>query len=232
MHLTKSNAHKAGLLYLSIAVFGIFAHFFVRTPLLEAPDAATAATMIADNPTLFRLGFVADVLSQLSHFFLVLLLYRMFKEVNSTAARLMLACVLVSVSISFLNLLNMYAALQLALPGITLTDFAPAQQQALSAFFLQLHDHGYNIAGIFFGLWLYPLGLMAKQSGRIPKIIGYLLMLGCFGYMLEFLVEFLFPQYPGVAIPGLILASAGEFSFLFYILIKGLKQEPKALATA
>jgi hypothetical protein len=37
---------------------------------------------------------------------------------------------------------------------------------------LDLHDHGYSIAGVFFGLWLLPLGYLAYRSRLFPRVKG------------------------------------------------------------
>jgi Domain of unknown function (DUF4386) len=48
--------------------------------------------------------------------------------------------------------------------------------------FLNLHGHGFDIAGIFWGLWLFPLGLLVYRSSFLPRILGVVLMVNCFAY--------------------------------------------------
>ena len=50
---------------------------------------------------------------------------------------------------------------------------------------LDLQHHGYLVAQIFFGLWLFPLGLLAYRSGMFPRPIGVLLMAGAVSYRLD-----------------------------------------------
>jgi len=38
--------------------------------------------------------------------------------------------------------------------------------------FLNLHELGTNIAGIFWGLWLFPMGYLVYKSGFLPRILG------------------------------------------------------------
>jgi hypothetical protein len=35
---------------------------------------------------------------------------------------------------------------------------------------------GFDMAGVFLGLWLFPLGLLVCRSGFIPRIPGILLV--------------------------------------------------------
>ncbi len=42
--------------------------------------------------------------------------------------------------------------------------------------FLNLHGQGLDVEAIFWGLWLFPLGLLAYRSGFIPRNSGYFLV--------------------------------------------------------
>jgi len=223
MNLNKRNARLAGLLYLLIVLFGLFAEFVVRTGLKVPGDAGATASNILENEMLYRLGFVSDLLCQSSHFFLVLVLYMMLKSVHQNAALVMLSSVLVSVSISFINMLNHYAPLLLLGDSGYFSSFSAEQLDTLSLMFLDLHSYGYSIAGIFFGVWLYPLGYLVRKSARFPKILGTLLMIACFGYIIDFFIVFLFPKLEAATIPGLIVSVIGELSFCFYLLIAGVR---------
>jgi len=221
--LNQKNARFAGLLYLIVTITGIFAEFFVRSKFIIGGDTAATIQNISSNLFLFRLGFVSDIVCQTAHFFLVLVLYAMFKSINQRAALFMLSCVLVSVSITFLNLLNHFAAVILLTDSSIMSGFSTEQVHSMVMLFLNLHKNGYSIAGVFFGLWLFPLGTFVYQSNRFPKVIGILLMISCFGYLIDFVVKFLFPEMVVITYPGLAIAVVGELSICFYLLIKGVK---------
>lgn len=69
------------------------------------------------------------------------------------------------------------------------------------------------------------------KSGYFPKILGVLLMIACFGYLIDVFVIFLFPSYEAIAYPGLAVAATAEISFGLWLLFKGLKK-PRQDATA
>jgi hypothetical protein len=46
--------------------------------------------------------------------------------------------------------------------------FDQRQLDALVLLFLRLHNQGLALAGIFWGLWLFPFGILAMRSGFIP----------------------------------------------------------------
>ncbi|MCB0786281.1 MAG: DUF4386 domain-containing protein, partial [Flavobacteriales bacterium] len=58
----RSLARFAGWMYLIISACGLFAGLGVREAMLVPGDPAATAAQIAEQPFLFRLGFVADLL--------------------------------------------------------------------------------------------------------------------------------------------------------------------------
>ena len=83
---------------------------------------------------------------------MVLALYRLFKGVNKQHAALMVTLFVVSVPISFLNVLNDVAALVLVSGADFLSVFEKGQLDALVLVFLRLHSYGLLVAQIFWGL--------------------------------------------------------------------------------
>ena len=137
----------------------------------------------------------------------------------------MVVFALVSVTIGFINKLNQIAALLLLSGADYLTAFTADQFQALVPLFLDLHEVGIMIAYIFWGLWLFPLGYLVFKSGFLPRILGILLMIGWFGYMLDFFTFFLFPDFNATIQPVFQITGIGEFLFPLWLLIKGVNVE-------
>ena len=80
--------------------------------------------------------------------------------------------VLVSAAVGFLNTLNNIAALILFPGGEFLIVFDTAQLNALGMLFIRLHSQGIFIDEIFWGVWLFPFGLLVFRSGFLPRFIG------------------------------------------------------------
>ena len=105
-----------------------------------------------------------------------------------------------------------------------LSLFAPGQLNALAMVFLNLYEQGISIVGIFWGLWLFPFGMLIIKSKFIPKIIGVFLIIGCFSYLVDSFTSLLFPEYKTIVSPLMIVSLAiGEFSIILWLLIKGVK---------
>lgn len=230
----KRLARIAGVLYLGVAVLGGFAELVVRDGIVELGHPGVTADNIRESATLFRAGFVADLVQATLFLFTAMALYLLLRGVNELVARAMVVIVAVSVAIICLNLLNQWVALQVATDDGFANAFGQAGSDALTGLFADMHHDGYLIAQIFFGLWLLPLGYLVLRSGWFPKAIGVLLIVGCFGYLVDTFATFLAPDVAD-AIEAIVVAPAaiGELWFVAYLLIKGARdreEEPRALA--
>jgi len=218
------TARVVGVLYLLVIIFGMFAELYVGLRLIVPGDAATTASNIMASELLYRIGFMSGLFHHTCFLLLVLVFYKLLKPVNKYLAVLMLVLGLGAVPIMMLNMLNQFAALLLLSGAGYLTVFTTDQLQALTMLFLDFHNHGYFIAGMFSGLFLLPLGYLVFKSGYIPKFLGVLLMAGCFGYLTELFIVFVFPNYEVISYLGLAVAIIAEFSITFWLLLKGVKE--------
>ncbi len=215
------TARIAGILYLSLVPLGFFG-MFTSSGLIVPGDAAATAKNILASESLFRLGIVIALLVQLVNIFVVFALYKLLKPVNKSMAASMVIFILLGAPIAMLNELNQFAVLALLHGADTLTGFTAGQVQALVPMVLNLHQMGINIAGIFWGLWLFPMGYLVFKSGFLPKLLGILLIIGCLGYLVDSFAAFLFPSF-GVNIA--LFTFWGEVLFPLWLLIKGVNVE-------
>ncbi len=190
-------------------------------------DPAATAHNIAASGTLYRLGIFADLAGQTIFIFVALALYHLLKEVNHRHALLMLILLLVSIPISFLNELNSVAALTLARGADFLSVFDERQRIALMRLFLNLRGAGFDVAEVFWGLWLFPLGLLVYRSGFIPRILGILLMVGCFAYLANSFTSLVLPQYEVAVSRWMSPLQLVEMLFMSWLLIMGAKPKPQ-----
>ena len=131
-----------------------------------------------------------------------------------------------------LNELNSVAALILVRGTDFLSIVDKPQRDALAMLFLNLHGRGFGIAEIFWGLWLLPLGLLVYRSGFIPRILGVLLMVNCFSYVVTSFTSFVLPQYESIVARWMMPLQFGELLFMLWLLIMGAKPKPLAGAAS
>src|SRR5687767_4224904 len=111
MDSLRKTARVAGIFYLGMAITGVFGLMYVPSTLYVTGDANATAENIRGNEMLFRLGIVSNLACQILFIFLALQLYKLFKSVNQSQARLMVGLVLASVPVAFLNMANQSVAL-------------------------------------------------------------------------------------------------------------------------
>jgi hypothetical protein len=217
-------ARIAGLFYLVVAIFGGFAHLYVRAKVYQPGDAATTADNVVANADLVRVGVVADLVQATFFLVVAMALYLLLKHVNTYVARAMVTFVAVAVAIMCLNMVHQFGALLVATDGSYASALGAGGSDAMVLLMLDLQHHGFLIAQIFFGLWLLPLGYLAHRSGMFPRALGVLLMIGCFSYLVDMLAMFLLPATAD-SISTFVLAPAAvaELWMVGYLLVKGVK---------
>jgi hypothetical protein len=135
---------------------------------------------------------------------------------------------LMPAAIYFFNVLNDAGALMLVRGADFLSVFEKPQRDALAMLFLNLHDQGFVVGEIFYGLWLLPLAVLTYRSRFLPRFLGVWLILNGFAYLVLSLTSLLLPQYEdrvsNIAFPVLF----GEVAFMLWLVIMGAKPQPLA----
>jgi len=227
MSFTKNPGRFAGLLYVLMSIVGFFAIAYVPNKLIVHGNATATANNIAASETLFRLGIAGNLIGQAGFIFVALALYDLLKGVSRRHASLMVILIVVSTPIAFLNELNSIAALVLVRGTDFLSVFEKPQRDALAMLFLNLHGHGFGVAAMFWGLWLFPLGLLVYRSRFLPRFLGVWLAFAGVAWVIQSLTGVLLPQYQDKVNAYSQPALFGEIALMLWLLIKGAK--PPAL---
>ncbi len=225
----KKTARIAGFLYLWFIIFMATANAVGRTGIIVDGDAAATAANIIAKGTLFRIGFVCDLLSALLFLLTAWALYALLKQVNRYLAPLFLLLNLCGVAVQCFSMILLYAALPLVSGGGYLAAFSTDQLNAQAMFFLGLYKAGFTSAQLFFGAWTLPLGYLVFKSGFLPKALGVMLMLDCLAVLIWFFQFFFLPSYPAISYPCYAVSFIAEFSLTLWLLIMGAKDQKPAL---
>jgi hypothetical protein len=231
MNPTKKQARIAGLLYLLASIPAVFSWIYVNGKVFVRDDATATANNIRAFETLFRLGIASELIGSIIFIFVVLALYRLFKAVSEKHAMAMAILLLISTPISLLAVLGELAALILAGGANFLSTFDQHQLDSLGYLFFRLHGQALVVAQVFWGLWLFPFGVLLIRSGFIPRFIGYLLFIAGVGYLLDSFSSIVLPQYAHSISRFAMLLTLGELSIIFWLLIWGAKLPRVAPAT-
>jgi len=226
MSFIHNPGRQIGLLYLVVSIPGAFALMYVPSKVIIHGNPTATINNIAASEMLFRLGIAANLASQALFIMVALALYDLLKGVNRRHAVLMVTLIVVSIPIAFMNELNAIATLVLVHGAGYLSIFEKPQRDALAMLFVDLHSHGFDVVSIFWGLWLFPLGLLVYRSGFFPRVLGILLMAHCFAYLATSLTSIVLPQYEDIVSRWMMPLQFGELLFMFWLLIMGARPKP------
>jgi hypothetical protein len=223
----KKLARIAGLLYLGVVITGIFTLMYVPAKLIVSGNSLLTYQNIISSEQLFRLGIIGGLLCYTFFLFLPIVLYKLLKPANEYYAKIMVLLAILSVPLFFLNVQNEFTVLSLIKDTNNRFGLSAEQLQSQVILHLVQYDNGMRIIHIFSGLWLFPFGYLVFKSGFLPKILGVLLMLGCFGYLINFVGGTLISNYSKIGISSYISlpASIGEIGTCLWLLIMGAKDK-------
>ena len=176
---------------------------------------------LTQHESLARLGIVMEMGVVITQALVALWFYRLFKSVNTFAAGSIAAFGLVNA----VAILGSAALLATALDvsqdaSLTVSGGAAATAQLLYV----VSGNLWIIGGIFFGLWLIPMGWLARRSGWMPSLLGWILMIGGVGYVANALLRYLLPD-AGLAVDLLTTpATVGELWMVGYLCLRGVRR--------
>jgi hypothetical protein len=218
----RRQARLAGLLYLLVVLIGPIGLIYAPGELIVRGDATATMDNIRTSEGLMRLGIASELVHQVIFVFTVLALYRLFRGVDEAlAGQMVILGALLSVPIVFVNVLNEIATLVLASGADFLAVFGKPQLDALAYLFLRLHGQGIAVASIFWGLWLFPFGLLAIRSRFIPRLFGVLLMIAGASMVVDAFTTLVLPRYAAVVSAVASPLGLAELPIVFWLLIWG-----------
>jgi hypothetical protein len=90
-----------------------------------------------------------------------------------------------------------------------------------------LADGFWTVGAVFFGLWLVPMGWFAISTRRLPRALGWILVLGGIGYVVNAVLEAAWPGAAGPIADVLVIpATVGELWMIGYLLVRGIRPLP------
>jgi hypothetical protein len=218
---SKRIARAAGALYLLVVVLAGIAQLGIRAGIPVPGGAAATVENSAANPTLIRVSLATDIAIATIFVLVGVALYLLFRHVDRHAPGALAVFAVVGVGLILINLLFHHAALLVA-PGPSRNALDAPNSDGLISLLLDMHDHGYTITGLAFGLCLLPLGYLAYQSSLFPRVVGTVLVVSLIvSLIVSALVGLLWPDLPTVAHRVIAPPPVADFWLILYLVAKG-----------
>jgi hypothetical protein len=213
-------ARIAGVFYLIITAFALFAYLYVRGQVIVPGDMARTAANILAQEQLYRTGFSAAVIVVICNPPMGLLLYELLKVVNPRLALLALVFIIISTTIEAVNLFNYITPLfTLSLPEYR-GAFDPDELQALARGPIRLFGYAFSVSLTFFGVFCALNGYLILRSKFLPAILGLLMIVAGVTYWINSFQLFLALPIP--YIPWVTLVA--ELSLALWLLVVGVNE--------
>ena len=218
------TARTTGLLYLGLAVTGALGYQLVRGLLYVADDPGATLSNLVEHTATARLGIVLELAIVLTQALAAVWFYRLFRSVDSFAAGLIAVFGMVNAAVILSSAAVLATALDVADDSsLAVSGGAAATVQLLYV----ISGHLWGVGGLFFGLWLIPMGWLAVHSGWLPRVLGQLLMLGGMGYVLSTFVSYVFANADLAAGLLTVPATIGELWIVGYLIVFGVREHAR-----
>ena len=212
------TARTTGVFYLGLAITGVLGFLIVRPRLFAADDPNATLANLVTHEALARAGVALELLMVITQALAACWFYRLFRTIDSFAAS----------GIAVFGLVNAVVGLVSAALLATAVEVSvhPVGDSAATVQVLYLvSDNLWGVGGLFFGLWLIPMGWCVLRSGWMPRVLGWILVGGGVGYVLSAFIRYLAPDAQAVAEALAYPASVGELWMVGYLLIRGVRRQ-------
>ena len=211
------TARTTGIWYLLMAITGILGFLIFHPQVFDSEDAEKTLTNLIDFESLARTRLLLEFAIVVSQALTAVWFYRLFRHINEWAAWSVGIWGMINSVAIMISAISMASAIQIANSSQPLND-----KIILIELLSSIITNAWGVGGLFFGLWLIPLGYIITSTKRMPVWLGRTLIVGGIGYLLSTVVN-----YIGIEIPLsgylTIPATVGEFWIIGYLLIFGIR---------
>ena len=219
MHALTHTARWTGVAYLALAAFGMAGFLLIRPQLYIPGDADATLAALHAHAALAHLALVLEVGIVAAQALAALGFYALFRQDRPDAAFGVAAFGMANAAAILGS-----AAMMTTAVGIAEVPARAADAAATVAMLFQISQGFWTAGGLFFGLWLIPMGVYVLSTSRMPRALGWLLVGGGAGYIAGTAIGLGWTGAPSWLVDALPLpATAGEFWMIAYLLIRGIR---------
>ncbi|MCA6075026.1 DUF4386 domain-containing protein [Fulvivirga sedimenti] len=212
-----TTARIAGIWYLLMAISGILGFMIFHPQVYVSADPQKTLANLIDNESLARTRLLLEFGIIVSQALTAVWFFKLFRKINDWAAWAVGIWGMVNSVVIIISAISMGTAIDIAGSSQNVED-----KLILIELLTDLSSNAWRVGGLFFGLWLIPLGYIITSSKRMPLWLGRTLIIGGIGYLLSTTISYSgieFPPAKYLTIP----ATIGEFWMIGYLLIFGIR---------
>lgn len=212
------TARLAGLCYLLLAISGMLGFLLFHGQIFVKDNAAQTLNNLIQKVSVASIRLVMELIIIVSQSLAAFYFYKLFANRDATAALALLIWGTVNAVFISISAISMCVAVDLAHN----TSLAVQDKLPLIQLLSNIIGQAWSVGGLFFGLWLLPMGYMVIKHKTTPTWLGYTLLLGGMGYLLQTFLKSAGYQnsYLGLLV---MPATIGELWMIVYLLIWGIR---------
>ncbi len=175
------TARLAGLWYLVLAISGILGFMVFHPKIFVSDDPQRTLTNLINLSSVSRIRLLLELIIIVSQALAAAWFYKLFCDINKWAASTLgiwgtVNSVIITVSAISIN----------SIIDIANSPYITSQEKVgLILLLSKTISNVWSIGGLFFGLWLIPMGYIVVSSARMPVWLGRILIIGGVGYLMQ-----------------------------------------------
>lgn len=212
------TARMTGIWYLLMAISGILGFMVFHSQIFVSGNPEQTLTNLIELESTARNRLLLEFAIVLSQALTAVWFYKLFKDSYEWEAWTLGIWGMVNALAIMISAISIASAI-----GVANSDISAMEDKiVLIEIFQNIISNAWGIGGLFFGLWLFPMGSIVIKSKRMPVWLGRVIIVGGIGYVLSTLIQyagidFSFNKY--LTLP----ATIGEFWMIGYLLIFGIR---------
>ncbi|NRB60129.1 MAG: DUF4386 domain-containing protein [Winogradskyella sp.] len=212
------TARITGVWYLMMAITGILGFMVFHSQIFVSGNPEqTLASLVALEATA-RIRLLLEFAIVISQALTAVWFYKLFKDSYEWEAWTLAIWGMVNALAIMISAIAIASAI-----GIANSDINAMEDKVLLIQVLQnIISNAWGIGGLFFGLWLFPMGYIVIKSKRLPVWLGRVIIVGGIGYLISTVIS-----YAGIDFSLnkflMLPATIGEFWMIGYLLIFGIR---------
>jgi hypothetical protein len=212
------TARITGFWYLLMAIVGILGFIVFHSQIFVSGNPEQTLTNIVELEATVRIRLLLEFGIVIAQALTAVWFYKLFKDHYQWEAWTLGVLGITNALVIMISAIAIASAI-----GISNADIGTLKDKVLLIQLLQnIIANAWGIGGLFFGLWLFPMGYIVIQSKRMPVWLGRVIILGGMGYVFSTIIyyagiEFNLNTY--LTLP----ATIGEFWMIAYLLVFGIR---------
>ncbi|MDZ4714890.1 MAG: DUF4386 domain-containing protein [Cytophagales bacterium] len=211
------TARITGVWYLLLAITGMVGFLLLHSRIYVADDPSKTLANLTEHEMLARMRLLFELLIIVSQALAAIWFYKLFKDIRPVAAWALAAWGMMNAAAIMISAMAMGGALEVAN-----STQAVNEKVLMIQVYNQFIKNAWGVGGLFFGLWLIPMGYIVVSSQRMPVWLGRVLILGGAGYLASTFITYMGVRESWVEML-VIPATVGEFWMIGYLLMYGIR---------